>query len=184
MNMLVRPRLVKAAASAALLLAFTSCSSTQGASEMSRAKLYPSVAALAKDSASIVVGRVEEQRVANDVSPDLDFTISRVTVNQVGRSVDGLQPGSKMEVRQTGSKAQRAPAQLMEVGASYLLFLTPSGLSGDLASQYYVTGANAGLYIADATAGKMPGPGSKFRQLQRQEGENLPAQLALSEVTG
>lgn len=49
-------------------------------------------------------------------------------------------------VRQTGSVAQSAPTELLTEGEEYLLYLTPSNLPGELASQYYVTGLSAGIY--------------------------------------
>lgn len=66
----------------------------------------------------------------------------------------------EVEVRQLGtSSMSEVPAAILKQGSTYLLFLTPSMLSGDLAHQYHVTGGDAGIYIGPSQAlstGKVP----------------------------
>lgn len=79
----------------------------------------------------------------------------------------------------------------MKTGSNYLLFLVHSGLSGDLASQYYVTGADAGIYLAAATAKakvqtgtatEQDISGGTFNRVNNDSGDNLPATLTVDEV--
>lgn len=107
-----------------------------------RTKTYSSQDELIKDSALIVIGVAESQTVARDLDPDLDFTITQFNVL---RTIKGT-PARTIMVRQTGSVAQGAPTEILTKGEEYLLYLTPSNLPGKLASQYYVTGLNAGIY--------------------------------------
>jgi hypothetical protein len=134
------------------------------------------------------VGRVSAQRVVRDVDDSTDFTLSTVIVD---RALQG-KPASTVVVRQVGSKAQQAPAALMRTGSTYLLYLTDSGLKGDLASQYYVTGGDAGLYGDPSAAGAGPGsraataetPPSSFQQLSPDPIDKLPAQVSASTAVG
>lgn len=166
-----------------LACALVACGAGSG-SEGSRVRLYDSPAAMADDSSVVLVGNVVNQRTARDLGPSLEFTISSVEVLRV---VDGETSGgaSTVEVRQDDS------TPIIEEGRPYLLYLTASGLDGALASQYYVTGAGAGLYVSnkdlastrqDLKAKK--DEGLAFKQLKKHEGENLPAEVTLAEVDG
>lgn len=152
--------------------------------DVSRVKLYSSTRALASDSSAVVVGTVSAQRVVADITPDIDFTVSTLTVVEVGKSTTGLAVGDSIEVRQLGSADAPPPSTLMSVGGGYLLFLTSSGLDGDLATQFYITGGNAGLYAADAqaTAARIGVPA--FSKVDLEPGENLPQRLTASESLG
>ena len=186
------------------LLAAASLSSCAGASEpatgteggpvertvdVSRVKLYPSPKALAKDSAAVIVGTVAAQRTAADVTPDTDFTISTVTVVQVSKSATGVVvPGGSIDVRQIGSAEEEGtppPSTLMSPGETYLIYLTPSGLGGELASQFYVTGGNAGLYAQDlgADLARSAAPAG-FTKVDPEPGEKLPERMTISESLG
>jgi len=57
-------------------------------------------------------------------------------------------------------------------GGQYALFLTPTMLSGEAASQYYVTGAEAGIYVRD---------GDVFRRVATDSGDTLPDTLDIAE---
>lgn len=156
----------------------------EGGAHSSRVKLYPSVKSMADDSSAVVVGTVTEQRVAADIDETTEFTISTVEVSEVQKSKDSISRGDKLIVRQVGSQKQAAPGPLMAVGATYLLYLTPSGLEGELREHFYITGANAGLYQA-ASAERRASYASNdvFKQVEKQDGEDLPAEITLSEST-
>lgn len=94
---------------------------------------------------------------------------SSPTNPQLGANVDGganpIEPGDVVEVRQmTDPRLVR--------GGQYALFLTPSMLSGDAASQYFVTGAEAGIYVRD---------GDVFRRVAADSGDTLPDTMELGE---
>lgn len=174
---------------AAMLLsaALSGCSMNtageDGEAHSSRVKLYPSIESLAGDSAAVVVGTVREQRVAADIDKTTDFTLSTIEVSNVQKANEPVVPGEKLIVRQLGSQKQTAPGALMEVGTTYLLYLTPSGLDGELGTQFYITGANAGLYqAAEAQRRTNYAPSDVFKQVEKQDGESLPEQVTLSQA--
>lgn len=154
-----RMSLVPAAVLAALVLAASGCSS-QGVSG-SRHTIYDSYESLAADSAAVVIGRVASQYEDTLEGASVPHTVSVVevveepTVEGVAAKLEAnravsLSSGTVIEVRQLGgADFEETPAPLMRVGEEYLLFLTPSGLDGEFASQYFVTGANAGLFTID-----------------------------------
>lgn len=178
-------------AAAAAVVAVAGCASLDNSnsggsagSELSRVKLYASVDELAADSPLIIEGTVASQSVAADIDPVTDFTLSVVTVQRTLQGDAATNTGTKIVVRQLGSTAQPPPVPLLTPGEVYLLYLTPTGLSGPLSSQYYVTGANAGIYVQEppGQAGKSTAP--LFNQVQREPGESLPAQLDESRAIG
>lgn len=160
--------------------------STDQGGHGTRVELYSSVEALAEDSSLVLVGTVTSQRVVADIDEMTDFTISSVEVGEVTKSEVVLDSGTTIEVRQLGSDNQTGPAPLLASGGTYLLYLTPSGLEGDLAAQFYVTGGSAGLYKASDSAGRSAGGASSatFTQVQAEEGEALPSDLALDDALG
>lgn len=169
----------------AAALAVSGCGSgssgVEGA-ESSRIKLYASSSDLAADSALIATGTVVAQKAAADITPDLDFTLSTVRLTTVAKGAAA--PGSTVVVRQVGSQKQPAPTPLMGVGSNYLLYLTPSGLAGDLGKQYYVTGGNAGLYVAAGGASSRTAGNPVYTQSDPEPGENLPSSLTPAEALG
>ena len=180
MHIIHRAAAVGIAAIAAVVL-FAGCSSspTTSGSDGSRVKSYSSLAALAGDSTVIVSGTVTAQRTAADIDPVTPFTISTVTVQAAPKGA-GLVAGSTVEVRQFGSTKQIGPAPLLTMGSHYLLYLTASGLSGPLASQYYVTGGDAGLYAAPPSAKG----NSSFNQMRSDKNDKLPAAVTLTGAIG
>lgn len=171
-----------AAVTAVILLAGCSTSAQPSGSAGSRVKFYSSVSELAGDSAVIVAGAVTAQRTATDIDPVTTFTISTVTVRSLKKGT-ALHPGSTLEVRQFGSATNHGPALLLAIGSEYLLYLTASGLSGPLASQYYVTGGNAGLYKA-ALPSTSDKDGASFTQMQIDKGDSLPTAVTLAGAAG
>lgn len=95
-----------------------------------------------------------------------------------------LAPGDRIVVRQIGSEEQPAPTPLFTVGGTYLLYLTPSGLEGELASQFYFTGANAGIYEAADAGNARRGTPAGFVQADPEEGESLPSSVTVEESLG
>ncbi|WP_274646430.1 hypothetical protein [Microbacterium sp. C7(2022)] len=143
----------------------TGCTQT---SSGSRATLYESIDALAADSAAIVVGTVSGQ------TDDGDTTISTIEVinapdnptlgQNLTQQNSPVSVGDTVEVRQM-------TAPLLTVDDEYLLFLTPTELSGDAADQYFVTGADAGIYVRD---------GDEFRRVATDSGDTLPDVISIA----
>ena len=166
---------------AGFLLAGCGATSSSGESDISRVRLYPSAKALAADSSLVIVGFVSAQRVADDITPDFDFTISTIDVREVvkKKGKTKVQAGSTVEVRQDGSGDQPPSAILLKPGTPYLLFLTDSGLDGELATQFYVTGANAGLYSAESSNARVKNwDDVDFKQVDKESKEELPAVIS------
>lgn len=116
-------------------------------SHVSRVKFYESLEAVTKDSAVVVVGTAGSQTVTDDLGTGLEFTLTSFAVNKVLKHKGAPPKSQSIIVRQDGSENESPSTELLEPGKNYLLFLTASGLPGELASQYYVTGVNAGLYV-------------------------------------
>ena len=166
----------------------TSGNATTSKGEISRVKMYDSVKAITDDSDLVVVGTVADQKVVQDIDNETDFTLSTVKVITTKKGDAG---DETVVVRQTGSTKNQTAGAMMETGSTYLLFLVHSGLAGDLASQYYVTGADAGIYLAPATAKAKAQTGTvteqdisgeTFNRVNSDSGDNLPATLTVDEV--
>lgn len=166
----------------------TSGNATTSKGEISRVKMYDSVKAITDDSDLVVVGTVADQKVVQDIDNETDFTLSTVKVITTKKGDAG---DETVVVRQTGSTKNQTAGAMMKTGSTYLLFLVHSGLSGDLASQYYVTGADAGIYLASATAKAKAQTGTAteqdisgetFNRVNSDSGDNLPATLTVDEV--
>lgn len=166
----------------------TSGNATTSKDENSRVKMYDSVKAITDDSDLVVVGTVADQKVVQDIDDETDFTLSTVKVITTKKGDAG---DETVVVRQTGSTKNQTAGAMMKTGSTYLLFLVHSGLAGDLASQYYVTGADAGIYLASATAKAKTQTGTAteqdiseetFNRVNSDSGDNLPATLTVDEV--
>jgi len=154
-------------------------------SDASRAVIYESVEALAQDSSVVVVGTPVSQTEVRDLDDVTDFTVTTFEISEVvqqNTDASPPAPGSTVEIRQLGTAAyDPIPAPILTVGTSYLLFLTPSGLDGEQASQFYVTGGNAGLYSAPTDSAVRGTP--TFTQVSAEEGEELPVTIKPSELS-
>ena len=160
---------------------------------ISRVKLYNSVSELAQDSDVIVVGTAHDNWVTADlpVNPDLDFTLSDFVVEQVVRSDIPITVNDTIVVRQVGAEngshiqvgnkkpVTAALVPILQTGQRYLLYLNHSGLDGDLASQYYITGVSAGMYVG--VSAKDP---THFKHITPDEGDVLPASLHIDQALG
>ncbi|GAA1326317.1 hypothetical protein ACFSWE_16585 [Leucobacter albus] len=128
------------------------CTQQRANSSFDREQIYASAIEMREDSDLVAIGTVNQIREAQDIEgSDTIITISEVDMKEVVKWDDKVDSriGDVIEVRQFGSKdsgSAAPPVTLLEAGKTYLLFLTSSGLGGELAAQYYVTGASAGLY--------------------------------------
>lgn len=166
--------------------------STTTTGSVSRAKLYGSVDALTADSDAVIVGTVASTTVARDLDDATDFTLATVTVLKAVKGA--ADADGTVTVRQTGSAAQHTPETLLKANDVVLLFLAKSGLPGDQASQYYVTGATAGLYEASGdsattlraaaqTDTAQAASAATFSRVNADSGDTLPATLTLGDLS-
>lgn len=165
-------------------IALTGCSSSHAVG--SRAELYDSVSALAADSSIILSGTVQEQEIADDIPGGGVFTLSTVVVDTTAKTDSNHPDGSTVVVRQHGSASDPGPGAMLAQGKTYLLYLHPSGLDGDLASHFYVTGGTAGVYETEQdTAARSTGGvtgDTEFTKAPSDEGDELPAELTLDDA--
>lgn len=153
---------------------------------ISRATLYGSIADLAAASDVVVVGTVASQKVVADIDGTTQFTVSTIDVSSVLKG--DVESASQIVVRQTGSADQPSGETFMTPGSTYLLYLVASGLDGDLANQYYVTGATAGIYEAQQTAAATSATGSDassaqtFSRVNVDSSDTLPATVTLEDA--
>ena len=168
---------------------------THGGS-ISRAELYASVQDLTDASDLVIIGRVVDTSVAQDIDDVTDFTIAQISVL---RTLHGdTNDHDNIVVRQTGSLNQGSSQTLLAKDDVVMLFLVESGLGGDLAKQYYVTGVTAGLYRANVTAAALQsgaplttaqafadgGAGAKLRfdRVDAESGDDLPTSLTIADI--
>ncbi len=178
-----RTSIALAAVTAALAAAaLTGCSTSHA--EGSRAVLYDSVPSLAGDSSIVLTGTVQDQKTASDIPNSGHFTISTVVVAATAKTDSAHPAGSTVVVRQHGTTDNPGPGALLEQGKTYLLYLTPSGLDGDLGSQFYITGGTAGVYETEqnvAARSAVP-KDTEFTKAPSDEGDKLPAELTLEDA--
>lgn len=161
-------------------------SESSSTGSISRATMYSSIADLASASDAVVIGSVASQKVAADVDGTTEFTLSTIDVSSVLKG--DVQDKSQIVVRQTGSTKQPSGETFMTEGATYLLYLVKSGLDGDLAKQYYVTGATAGLYAAQQSSAAKSATGSSagseqtFSRVNVDSGDTLPATVTVADA--
>jgi hypothetical protein len=194
--MRVRQRLlVTASVSVALLMVLSGCTTTSTSSSGSRHKLYESMTDLIEDTGRVVAGSVASQ--TETVEHEMTLTISTFEIEtefrpkSLGVELDERalpenalgplpvqQPGASetIEVRQYGSAATLATlAPLLVPGEKYLLFVNLSGLEGAAASQFYVTGSDAGIY-------RETGVPSEFERVSTETGDVLPTVITEADL--
>lgn len=143
------PRVGLAAAVVALLVGAIGCSSQ---SSGSRHELFDSLEGIEAASTMIVVGEVIDQAMGDDV------TVSTIVVEESFRpaalatALDIAPSPAADTVQVRTMRPASASPPILSAGATYLLFLTPSMLPGYEADQFFVTGADAGIYAADGDA--------------------------------
>ena len=181
---LAKRRAGLATAVASVAIAVVGCSTPDPApeGEYSRVAFYDSVEALRADSDAVVVGRVVDQEVADDVEPGFHFTLTQVEVMDAD-ATSGLAAGDTIVVRQVGGADTPPLTNLLGREDTYLLFLTLSGLDGRLATQFYPTGVVAGIYVAPGIDGDIVEP-MTFTQFERDDTDDLPTAITAREALG
>jgi len=146
-------------------------------SDVSRARLYNGLAEISGDSNLVVTGTVLKEEIVTDVVKDAPVLKSTFEIKTV---LAGAVPGGKstVVVRMYTGSFNQDKSNVLKVGSDYLLFLTDSGLNGNQASQYYVTGYEAGAYVADSTTDGV----TTYKRLIKTEGDVLPATLTEADV--
>jgi len=150
-----------------MITAATACAASSSAG--SRSTLYDSLDAISADSSALVIGTVRQQ-VGEGSTTVSSVEVTNAPSNpQLGSNLDddpaAVEVGDVVEVRQDAEP-------FLESGVEYLLFLTPSELPGDAASQYFITGAVAGLYERD---------GGEFRRVVTDSGDKMPETITIAE---
>jgi hypothetical protein len=161
----------------------------------SRTELYDSVQGIAADSSLVAVVDVRSQEVIKAASDrDIPYTLSTVSLvdtfsptglaKELPKGVDAtaIPEGSEIVVRQMGTSEVATPAPILKPGGKYLLFLTPSMLEGDAASQFYVVGGSAGVFEAPSDVASR-GEGAEFTHGPFEEGDTLPETLTAKDLT-
>lgn len=144
--------------------------------EMSRVKAFHSVSELAHESTVVVVGKVVGQSESFDVDPEIPVTISKIKVEGHKK---GMSPAFVL-VRQIAGGVGDSEVHLLEVGRSYLLYLTASGLDGKLGKQFYITGVDSGIFEATVTTES----DNKYKRTSHLDGDVLPETVSESESLG
>lgn len=179
----------RAAAMGLLLTLLLAGCVTQHSSHGSRVMLYDSVDALVADSTVVVVGTVRASEPTNDLRDVGPFTVSTLDVEDVvpvtglredARDQAALVAGEPIRVRQLGDSKQPGPVEFLRTGETYLLFLRPTSLDGDAASDYYVTGGTAGIFLE--RGGSNPPTFIHYDELFGPSGDNLPGEISLSDL--
>jgi hypothetical protein len=159
----------------------------------SRAESFGSIDALAQGSTLVAVGEVTKSEAAADLGTETQFTIHTFAVKDVwdvpnlGRAlgVSGakVSAGSEVIVRQVGT-VRLSPSPILEMGRTYLLYLTPSQLEGEKASHFYVTGADAGIYVSPVGQEVNATQDLTFEQAAPNEVDRLPRTIDRETVAG
>ena len=148
----------------------------------SRVRIYESM---------IITGEISRTSVIRDIDDITDFTLLDVKVSQ---TLKGTVNSGSIIVRQTGSAEQGSAETLLQTGDVVMLFLTPTDLPGEQSSQYYVTGATAGVYrVTDDTQQSwnvlrsQHGNASDawqpvFERVNVDSGDELPSELTPAQV--
>ena len=91
--------------------------------------------------------------------------------------------------RQTASTAspppRSRPTHSPPYGQTALLYLTPTGLDGELASQYYPVGVTAGVYVLDGDVAALSADNDSavtFSHTVTDTGDSIPNVLSLEEA--
>lgn len=157
----------------------------------SRVRIYESMVELEDDSPLIITGEISRTSVIRDIDDITDFTLLDVKVSQ---TLKGTVNSGSIIVRQTGSAEQGSAEILLQTGDVVMLFLTPTDLPGEQSSQYYVTGATAGVYrVTDDTQQSwnvlrsQHGNASDawqpvFERVNVDSGDELPSELTPAQV--
>lgn len=148
----------------------------------SRVKLYRSLDELVRDSSAVLTGTVVAEQPLTDDSGYSRWVLrvgKAYSPKGLGDGVGGAAPmpeaGTDVSVRHfAGGGVVTSVGQPLAVGQRYLLFLSPTGIPGASANQFFITGAGAGTYLAE---------GDEYRRA-RADGDTLPATLTAGDLSG
>jgi hypothetical protein len=141
--------------------------------EISRISVYGSLGELAGDSDLVAIGKVSSQKIVTDVDPAIAVLISTVVISSTLKG-EGSESVTVRQLLQSGNT--EVDGNLQD-GKTYLLYLTPSQLKGDLASQYYPVGVTAGIFESSSNT-------SQFNRLVHNEGDKLPNVVSAESALG
>jgi len=142
--------------------------------EVSRVRSFNSAEELRASSDLIVVGKVVDQKIVNDLAPESPITVSTFAVQGVTLGT----PTKTLRVRQFQVVVDGQESYLLEIGKSYLLYLTSTGLKGAMGRDYYVTGVDSGIYEENGTTAA----GRKYVRKSHLPGDKLPETVSESEL--
>jgi hypothetical protein len=148
-------------------------------SSLSRVHLYSTLEELTDESVLVILGTVANQETAYDINDSIAFTLATVEVSSIEKG--DLEGTAEIIVRQTG--ALERGESILQSGETYLFYLVASGLEGDLANQYYITGATAGVYRVDQNP--QDGDDGSYGLLERVDKDSedlLPDEATLTQV--
>ncbi|WP_243073714.1 hypothetical protein [Microbacterium sp. SS28] len=143
----------------------------------SRVKLYTSLQELIADSGAVVSGVVTAEQMGEDGATVFTLDVERSFTPEVLGSTSPepavpVAEGTVVHVRTFGGMTSSVPSATLQVGDRYLLFLTPTGLNGAAADEFFITGMVAGIYFsADDHYARMV-----------DDGDDLPAELRDSDL--
>lgn len=171
----------------ACLIGLGGCSHTTSA--ISRETLYNSLQAMADDSTVIVIGTPTSERVASDTGDNIDFTLDTFVVDTVVKGQQTVEVHDTITVRQTGTRpagttntktSGQSGVLFLDLGTRYLLYLTAwDDASEDSGAQYYITGVDAGIYVASTTDGS-----DSFTRANPDSGDTLPDSVTIQGALG
>ncbi len=142
----------------------------------SRVQLFSSLDEMADDSDEVATVVVDSQEEVYDIDETTPFVLTRVTVQEGYKG--SLHGGDEIIVRQTGFVEE----SLLENGSSYLLYLVPSGLDGELAGHYYINGVTAGIYQVEAPTARSRSQQPGLQRVDVESGDDLPNAVSMDEV--
>lgn len=194
--MISRNRRAAGAMTAGLLaiVLLAGCSQSSGVgTHGARAEIYTSVGALVEDSSAIatVVIDSSDQTRSSAGSP---LTVATATVienvaapsvgldSREGALDTSLELNDVITIRQMGSPDTDQETPYLQPGETYLVFLASTGLPDVPDTEFYITGAVAGIYESDddsASRGSAP----QFERLG-EDPDKLPEFLTTEEIAG
>lgn len=143
----------------------------------SRVTLYGSLDELVADSGAVVAGTVVEQGPGPDGTTVSTIDVARVFApSTLGSTspepVVQVPESGTVRVRTFGGAVSSVPTTSLVPGATYLLFLTPTGLPNAEDDEFFITGVVAGLYEAQ---------GDRYVQVAH-DGDVLPEDLTAEDL--
>ena len=177
-------------------LALAACANETTYGHASRAVIYQSLDQLVGDATLVVTGTVTgvatEEALPEDGGPPLtvftfavDESLSPAGLadglRELGLPAEAVDKGASINVLQYGTTAEEAgDAPRLEGGQAYLLFLNPTMLPGEHASDYYITGVEAGLYSAQGASVTE----ETIFVSASDDGDQLPKELSPADLRG